>query len=156
VPIDEVSSEAHSASVSTLSTGDFVLAWTRRSRDGGGDIRARTMASATGVLGSIDLDTGASMAPMLAETEPAVASLPSGAYLVTYAIGREDSGAVVASVGAAPPELEILATALEEGSVGDVSMARGADGVWVSFGQRGAAPVTGPIRAVYGLYLPRN
>lgn len=154
--LDEMSSEAHSASVATLSTGEFVLAWTRRARDGGGDVRARTMTTGTGALGPIDLDTGASMAPLLAETEPAVAAISGGAYLVTYAVGREDTGAVVASVGAAPPELEILATALEEGAAGDVSLARGADGVWVSFGQRGGAPVMGPLRGVYGFYLPRN
>ncbi len=154
--VDDPSSEAHSPNVIALSTGDFAVAWARRARDGGGDIRARVFAAATGTLGPIDIDTGADMAPLLAETEPSLAALPLGGYLVSYTTGREDTGAALAVVGDDPPELALLLTALEEGSVGDVSLAPGASGIWVSFGRRGGSPVMGPLRGVYGFYLPRD
>lgn len=156
IGLDAASSESHSASVAALPGGDFVAAWVSRERDGGGDIRARTVSAATGALGAVTLDTGASMAPLLAETEPSIAALTDPASLVTYAVGRADTGARAVIVGTGPPELEILETTLADGSVGDVSVTRGIDGVWVSWSQREMAPVSGALRAVYGFYLPRD
>jgi len=153
VALDVTTSDTHSVALAALSDGSFAATWVSRERDGLGDVRARGIA-ADGTLGPITIDTRAvSPDPEVAETEPSIAALPAGAYLVSYAIGREDAGAAAVAVGVRPPELSPLQEALSASSTGDVSLVPGPDGVWVSFGLAERAPVMGALRAVYGFHL---
>jgi len=153
IALDGTTSDTHSVQLATLSDGSFAAAWVSRERDGLGDVRARGIA-ADGTLGPITIDTRAvSPGPEVAETEPSIAALPGGAYLVSYAVGREDTGATAVAVGDTPPELSQLQEALAASSTGDVCLVTGPDGVWVSFGLAERSPVMGALRAVYGFHL---
>lgn len=151
--LDGAMSDSHSPALARLPGGGFVAAWVARDRDASGDVRVATV-TASGTV-SIAVDTGLPAPPVeLAELEPSVAGFPDGPYLVTYTIGREDTGGAIRAVGMTAPEYSTISGALTEGTVGDISAATGPDGIWLSFGRAGLSPVEGPIRAVYGFLLP--
>ncbi len=124
--------------VTTLATGDFVAAWRDGNRDPYGDIAARRVMASGTALAEPAEPISASPEPfgsMTTDFAPSIAPLTGEHYLVLYARWVSAKGLRLAtSAGATvPPELDLLRTAVEEGTAGDGALARSTRGLWAAW-----------------------
>ncbi|MFT3927539.1 MAG: myxococcus cysteine-rich repeat containing protein [Myxococcales bacterium] len=146
-PFEIATGDAGEPSASVLGNGDYVVAWTTRTNDPGGDIWARTIQRFGDALALDDAHPVA--ATEAAERLPVIAADAESGFLLAYQLGTPFSLGAIYAPTLDPDSVELTASELARSDRMDVSAVSSSQGIWVVWSERLAQQ-----RALYAIVLP--